>query len=174
MSGLVGLAQLQQLLQSINGVQAAPVRDFLVDRAFRERHAPLASSHEALLLRQNREELHVALFLDESVLAQLGNRVEHALRAFTPDDADNLRKTARTFPMSDFYDVEKMIPALGIGYGETKIVECHDFFRAVVDGAPASPDFGDGYQIARICEAIEESAASGEWTSVPALEPVTT
>jgi len=71
-SGLVGLAQLQQLLQSINGVQAAPVRDFLVDRAFRERHAPLASPHEALLLRQNREELHVALFLDESVLAQLG------------------------------------------------------------------------------------------------------
>src|SRR4051812_43576699 len=50
-----------------------------------------------------------------SVLAQLGNRVQHALRAYTPDDADNLRKTARTFPMSDFYDVEKVIPALGIG-----------------------------------------------------------
>ena len=43
-----------------------------------------------------------------SVLAQLGNRVQHALRAFTPDDADNLRKTARTFPMSEFYDVEKV------------------------------------------------------------------
>src|SRR3954454_16090114 len=50
-----------------------------------------------------------------SVLAQLGNRVQHALRAFTPDDADNLRKTARTFPMSDFYDVEKTITSLGIG-----------------------------------------------------------
>ena len=36
-----------------------------------------------------------------SVLAQLGNRVQHALRAFTPDDADALRKTARTFPMTD-------------------------------------------------------------------------
>ena len=36
-----------------------------------------------------------------SVLAQLGNRVQHALRAFTPEDADNLRKTARTFPMTD-------------------------------------------------------------------------
>ena len=35
------------------------------------------------------------------VLAQLGNRVQHALRAFTPDDADALRKTARTFPMTD-------------------------------------------------------------------------
>ena len=50
-----------------------------------------------------------------SVLAQLGNRVQHALRAFTPDDADALRKTARTFPMTDFYDVEKTITSLGIG-----------------------------------------------------------
>jgi len=34
------------------------------------------------------------------VLSQLGNRIQHALRAFTPDDADALRKTARTFPMT--------------------------------------------------------------------------
>ena len=50
-----------------------------------------------------------------SVLAQLGNRVQHALRAFTPDDADALRKTARTFPTTTFYDVEKAITSLGIG-----------------------------------------------------------
>ena len=50
-----------------------------------------------------------------SVLAQLGNRVQHALRAFTPDDADALRKTARTFPTTDFYDVEKTITSLGTG-----------------------------------------------------------
>jgi len=50
-----------------------------------------------------------------SVLAQLGNRVQHALRAFTPDDADALRKTARTFPMTDFYDVEETITSLGTG-----------------------------------------------------------
>src|SRR5512147_293553 len=50
-----------------------------------------------------------------SVLSQLGNRVQHALRAFTPEDADALRKTARTFPMTDFYDVEKQITSLGIG-----------------------------------------------------------
>jgi uncharacterized protein len=49
------------------------------------------------------------------VLAQLGHRVQHALRAFTPDDADALRKTARTFPMTDFYDVEKTITSLGTG-----------------------------------------------------------
>jgi len=50
-----------------------------------------------------------------SVLAQLGNRIQHALRAFTPDDADALRKTARTFPMTDFYDVETAITSLGTG-----------------------------------------------------------
>ena len=50
-----------------------------------------------------------------SVLSQLGNRVQHALRAFTPEDADNLRKTARTFPMTEFYDVEKLLTSLGIG-----------------------------------------------------------
>jgi DNA helicase HerA-like ATPase len=50
-----------------------------------------------------------------SVLAQLGNRVQHALRAFTPDDADALRKTARTFPMTTYYDVEETITSLGIG-----------------------------------------------------------
>ena len=50
-----------------------------------------------------------------SVLAQLGNRVQHALRAFTPDDGDALRKTARTFPTTTHYDVEKTITSLGIG-----------------------------------------------------------
>ena len=50
-----------------------------------------------------------------SVLAQLGNRFEHALRAFTPEDADNLRKTVRTFPITQFYDVEQTIQQLGIG-----------------------------------------------------------
>jgi DNA helicase HerA-like ATPase len=50
-----------------------------------------------------------------SVLAQLGNRIQHALRAFTPDDADALRKTARTFPTTAHYDVEKTITSLGIG-----------------------------------------------------------
>src|SRR4249919_2673430 len=49
------------------------------------------------------------------ILAQLGNRFQHALRAFTPEDADALRKTARTFPTTTFYDVEKTITSLGTG-----------------------------------------------------------
>ena len=49
------------------------------------------------------------------VLAQLGNRFQHALRAFTPDDAKALKATAGTFPRTPFYDIEKELTSLGIG-----------------------------------------------------------
>ena len=51
----------------------------------------------------------------EDVLAQLGNRVQHALRAFTPDDDKALKAAANTFPRSEFYDVAKTILSLGTG-----------------------------------------------------------
>ena len=35
-----------------------------------------------------------------NILAQLGNRIQHALRAFTPDDEKALRAAARTFPQA--------------------------------------------------------------------------
>lgn len=53
--------------------------------------------------------------IPESVLAQLGNRIQHALRAFTPNDADNLRKTIKTYPHSDFYALDKTLTSLGTG-----------------------------------------------------------
>jgi DNA double-strand break repair helicase HerA and related ATPase len=49
------------------------------------------------------------------VLAQLGNRVQHALRAHTPDDDTALRATVRTFPKTTFYDLEETLTSLGIG-----------------------------------------------------------
>ncbi|MDZ4845661.1 MAG: helicase HerA-like domain-containing protein [Chitinophagales bacterium] len=53
--------------------------------------------------------------IPESVLAQLGNRVQHALRAFTPNDADKLRKTVKTYPRSEFYEIDKALTSMGIG-----------------------------------------------------------
>ena len=50
-----------------------------------------------------------------SVLSQLGNRVQHALRSHTPEDESNLRKTVRTFPKSEHYDVGETLTSLGIG-----------------------------------------------------------
>jgi DNA helicase HerA-like ATPase len=49
------------------------------------------------------------------VLGQLGHRVQHALRAFTPDDEAALRSAARTFPRTTFYDIEETLTTLGIG-----------------------------------------------------------
>ncbi|WP_449437629.1 helicase HerA-like domain-containing protein [Pedobacter steynii] len=51
----------------------------------------------------------------ESVLSQLGNRVQHALRAFTPNDVDALKKTVNTYPRSEFYEIDKMLTSLGTG-----------------------------------------------------------
>ena len=48
------------------------------------------------------------------VLAQLGNRVQHALRAYTPDDAKALKATVGTFPTSG-YDLGALLTSLGIG-----------------------------------------------------------
>ncbi|MFJ4849048.1 MULTISPECIES: helicase HerA-like domain-containing protein [unclassified Streptomyces] len=48
------------------------------------------------------------------VLGQLGNRVQHALRAFTPEDAKALKATVRTFPVSP-YDLEELLTGLGTG-----------------------------------------------------------
>ncbi|KGM11670.1 helicase HerA-like domain-containing protein [Cellulomonas carbonis] len=48
------------------------------------------------------------------VLAQLGNRVQHALRAYTPDDAKALKATVSTFPHSA-YDLEELLTVLGTG-----------------------------------------------------------
>lgn len=48
------------------------------------------------------------------VLAQLGSRVQHQLRAFTPDDAKALRATVSTYPHSG-YDLEETLTILGTG-----------------------------------------------------------
>jgi DNA helicase HerA-like ATPase len=53
--------------------------------------------------------------IPEEVLGQLGHRVQHALRAFTPEDDKALRAAARTFPKTPFYDVEETLTTLGIG-----------------------------------------------------------
>ncbi|WP_236537009.1 helicase HerA-like domain-containing protein [Sphingobacterium composti Ten et al. 2007 non Yoo et al. 2007] len=53
--------------------------------------------------------------ISESVLSQLGNRIQHALRAFTPNDAEALRKTVKTYPTSEFYEIDKVLTSLGTG-----------------------------------------------------------
>ncbi len=49
------------------------------------------------------------------VLAQLGNRVQHALRAFTPRDAKALKAAVTTYPKTSDYDLEEDLTQLGTG-----------------------------------------------------------
>jgi uncharacterized protein len=53
--------------------------------------------------------------IPDSVLSQLGNRIQHVLRAFTPKDAEGLRQTVKTYPRSDFYTIDETLTTLGIG-----------------------------------------------------------
>ena len=53
--------------------------------------------------------------LPADVLGQLGNRVQHALRAFTPQDQQALTRIAATFPRNDRYDVVGALQQLGTG-----------------------------------------------------------
>src|SRR5262245_417257 len=65
------------------------------------------------------------------ILGQLGHRVQHALRAFTPDDEKALRAAARTFPKTTHYDVEETLTTLGIGEALVTVLR--------PNGAPTPP-----------------------------------
>ena len=51
----------------------------------------------------------------DEVLAQLGSRVQHQLRAHTPNDAKALKATVNTYPNSAYDDLGEVITSLGIG-----------------------------------------------------------
>jgi uncharacterized protein len=53
--------------------------------------------------------------IPEAVLAQLGLKVQHALRAFTPKDRKAIKQTAENYPTSEFYNTEELLTSLGIG-----------------------------------------------------------
>src|SRR5918994_1841144 len=53
--------------------------------------------------------------IPESILAQLGNRVQHALRAYTPREQKAVRVAAQTFRQNPAFQTEKAITELGVG-----------------------------------------------------------
>jgi uncharacterized protein len=57
------------------------------------------------------------------VLAQLGNRVQHALRAFTPRDAKALKQAAETFRPNPEFDTETAIREVGTGEAVVSLLE---------------------------------------------------
>jgi predicted dehydrogenase len=90
------------------------------------------------------------------------------LQAFFADDPADRRgfRTIYTGPAHPYGEGLWPIPALGVGYGETKIAECRDLMDAIVRGELPSPNFRDGYRVARICDAILASGQGGGWVEV--------
>ena len=82
-----------------------------------------------------------------------------------PADARGFR-TVYTGPAHPNGEALWPIPGLGIGYGETKIIECHDFVSAVVTGGEATPDFEDGWRISAIADGILESGETNRWITL--------
>jgi len=58
-------------------------------------------------------------------------------------------------------------PGHGLGYNDLKVIEVHNLLRALDGEAPAWPDFHEGARVQRVMEAIEQSAATRNWTEVP-------
>ena len=67
----------------------------------------------------------------DAILGQLGNRVQHALRAFTPRDQKAVRTAAETFVANPALDVAKTISALGVGEALVSTLQDTPAARAV-------------------------------------------
>lgn len=72
------------------------------------------------------------LDIPDSVLSQLSNRVQHALRAFTPRDQKAVRTAAETFRKNPKFDTEEVITQLGIGEALVSVMD--------TDGTPTIVD----------------------------------
>jgi DNA helicase HerA-like ATPase len=59
----------------------------------------------------------------DAVLAQLGSRVQHQLRAHTPNDAKALKATVATYPTSGYADLGQVITGLGIGEAVVTVMD---------------------------------------------------
>ncbi len=53
--------------------------------------------------------------IPKGVLAQLGLKIQHALRAFTANDRQAIKQTADNYPISDYYKTDEVLTSLGIG-----------------------------------------------------------
>ena len=63
--------------------------------------------------------------LPDNVLGQLGNRVQHALRAFTARDQKAVRAAAQTFRANPAFDTEHAITSLGVGEALVSTLDAH-------------------------------------------------
>ena len=58
------------------------------------------------------------------------------------------------------------VPGLGIGYEHSFVHQVADFLEGLAKGTPAGPTFRDALETQKVCDAVLESAQSGQWTNI--------
>ena len=76
--------------------------------------------------------------LPDSVLGQIGNRVQHALRAYTPNDQKALRAAANSFRKNPEFDTEEALQAVGVGEALVSVLD-EDGVPSIVQRANILP-----------------------------------
>jgi len=76
--------------------------------------------------------------IPDSVLGQIGNRVQHALRAYTPNDRKALKAAADSFRENEKFDTAEVIQALGVGEAVVSVLDA-DGVPTVVERANILP-----------------------------------
>ena len=103
--------------------------------------------------------------IPDSVLGQIGNRVQHALRAYTPNDQKDLRAAARSFRVNPAFDTEEVLQALGTGEALVSVLD-EKGAPTIVDRAgilpPRSSMNAADDQLVR--SVIEQSPLFGKYT----------
>ena len=82
------------------------------------------------------------LDIPDMVLGQLGNRIQHALRAFTPRDQQAVKSAAQTFRTNPKLDVEKAIGELGVGEALVSLLDAKGT-PGIVERAFIAPPVSD-------------------------------
>ncbi len=76
--------------------------------------------------------------IPDSVLGQIGNRIQHALRAYTPNDQKDLRAAARSFRANEAFDTEEALQLLGVGEALVSVLD-EDGIPSIVEKANILP-----------------------------------
>ena len=76
--------------------------------------------------------------IPESVLSQIGNRIQHALRAYTPNDQKYVRAAAKSFRENPAFDTEEAIQSLAVGEALVSLLD-EDGIPTVVEKANILP-----------------------------------
>jgi len=102
--------------------------------------------------------------LPDSVLGQIGNRVQHALRAYTPKDQKALRAAAQSFRANKNFDTEEALQALGVGQALVSVLD-EDGVPTVVEQAGILPPRSSMKAAApeEIAAAVKESPLAAQY-----------